>query len=95
MLGGIGHKFAISATAGYDCVDAEDFHVVEVSIPLGLAPVLMGDVVRNLIEESAGNRESTLFDEQLGVLAGKVCSRKRRIVAFLDNTFLSLSFLTA
>ena len=48
-------KLSVSATNHYNGVDPYCLHIAEIRVPLLLAPVLVRDIVRNLVQESAGD----------------------------------------
>ena len=57
VFGRIGDELAVAGTDHDDGVDADGTHVAEVPVPLFLAPVLVGDVMGNLIQEGAADAE--------------------------------------
>ena len=60
VLGRVGDEFAVAAADQDDGVDADGLHVAEILVPLLFAPVLVGDVVGNFVEEGAGDRQGVL-----------------------------------
>ena len=51
----IGDELAVSRANQDHGIDADGFHVAEVGVPLLLAPVLVGNIVGNLIQECSRN----------------------------------------
>ncbi len=64
----IGDELAVAATDVDNRVDADGLHVPEVPVPLPFAPVLVRDVVGNLIQEGARDGQAgTLRDNEVTV----------------------------
>ena len=58
ILRRISDKLPIAGAYHYHGIDTHALHVGEIGIPLGLAPILVRNVVRYFVEEGAGDRQS-------------------------------------
>ena len=74
VRGWVGDELAVAASYVYDRVYAYGFHIGEIAVPFLFAPVLVRDVVGNLIQEGSGNAESVLLRDNQGALQPVVLS---------------------
>ena len=89
----ISHKLTVAAAASDDSVDTKGLHILEILVPLCFPPVLVRYIMGDLVKECSCNRQTFFLDQKLGMLAGQIGSRKRGIVACLND--LSIGFLAA
>ncbi len=83
----IGDELAVAASDVDHGVDPDGFHVLKIQVPLFFAPVLVGDVVRDLVEEGAGDGEGVpFFHKQFGS-ERRIGLQERRSVVFLLPAF--------
>ena len=69
---GVGDELAVSRTDDDHRVDADGLHVAEIGLPLLRTPVLVGNVVRDFVEERARDAEPALFgDDQVACALGR------------------------
>ena len=61
IRGRVGYELPVSAAYINDGVDADGLHVGEVPVPFFLSPVLVRDVVRNLVQKGSRDAEAVVF----------------------------------
>ena len=73
----VGNELAVTRSDFDYGIDADGLHMAEVGVPLLFAPILVGDVMRNLIEERARDTQPVLPGNQQGASSRRGGSRFR------------------
>jgi hypothetical protein len=55
---GIGHEFSVATTDQDDCIYAHPLHVAEIIFPFCRSPVLVWDIVTDLINKGPGDQHA-------------------------------------